>query len=143
MATVDDVRTASAQFYSALNAALNGDAGPLDGIWSHDAEVTTLHPLGGRQVGWLEVQPVFAQTATVSSKGNVRLEDQLVRVIGDMAYEVGVERGSLTLAGNAVEIAGNRVTNVYVRESGGWKIVHHHTDLSPEMVDIRARLAAR
>jgi ketosteroid isomerase-like protein len=34
----------------------------------------------------------------------------------------------------------HRVTNIYHREAGSWKMVHHHTDLSPEMQDILSRL---
>ncbi len=51
-----------------------------------------------------------------------------------MAYEVGTERGSLELVGQTVEID-QRVTNIYRREGGEWKIVHHHTDLSPTMIE--------
>jgi ketosteroid isomerase-like protein len=36
-----------------------------------------------------------------------------------------------------------RVTNVYRRESGAWKIVHHHADLSPAMIDVLSRLSAK
>jgi hypothetical protein len=48
----DEVRKASEQFYAALNRMLNGDAGPMADIWSHSAVVTTMHPIGGREVGW-------------------------------------------------------------------------------------------
>jgi len=34
----------------------------------------------------------------------------------------------------------HRVTNIYRREAGGWKIVHHHTDVSPVMLDLLSRL---
>ena len=47
--------------------------------------------------------------------------------------------GEATLAGEHIEID-QRVTNVYRREAGGWKIVHHHTDLSPAMLELLARL---
>jgi SnoaL-like protein len=49
-------------------------------------------------------------------------------------------RGSrCTLAGENVTFE-QRVTNVYRRDAGTWKIVHHHTDLSSGMVDLLARL---
>jgi hypothetical protein len=32
------------------------------------------------------------------------------------------------------------VTNIYRRESRGWKILHHHPDLSPAMQDLRYRM---
>jgi hypothetical protein len=37
----------------------------------------------------------------------------------------------------------DRVTNVYRRENGTWKIVHHHTDISSAMMEILKRLQAK
>src|SRR5262249_2560826 len=65
----------------------------------------------------------------------VRLRDQLIRVGTDLAYEVGIEEGEATLAGERVSFK-HRVTNIYRREGGGWKMVHHHTDASPAMNDL-------
>ena len=61
------------------------------------------------------------------SAGQVRLRDQLIRVGTDLAYEVGVEEGEATLAGERVAF-NQRVTNIYRREGGEWKMVHHHSD---------------
>ena len=55
MSAEDDVRKASEQFYAALNRMANGDALPLADIWSQGAGVTTMHPIGGREVGWDKV----------------------------------------------------------------------------------------
>jgi hypothetical protein len=55
MSPEGEVRSASQRFYSALNRMLDGDAGPLAEIWSHDATVTIMHPIGGREVGWESV----------------------------------------------------------------------------------------
>ncbi|MCG8606140.1 nuclear transport factor 2 family protein [bacterium] len=35
-----------------------------------------------------------------------------------------------------------RVTNIYRREGGAWKIVHHHTDADPSMQEVLSRLQA-
>jgi ketosteroid isomerase-like protein len=139
MSTEDQVRQASKQFYTALNSMANGDAGPMADIWSHNATITTMHPIGGREVGWKEVQGPWQQVAGLSSGGRVNLNDQLIQVSGDMAYEVGNEQGQFKLAGEEISLE-HRVTNVYRREAGEWKIVHHHTDVSPAMVDILVRL---
>jgi ketosteroid isomerase-like protein len=137
-----DVRHASAQFYTALNRMLKGDVGPLNEIWSHSATVTTMHPIGGRQVGWDQVRGSFEQVAGISSGGNVRLHDQIVHVTGDLAYEIGIERGEATVAGESVTID-DRVTNIYRREQGVWKLVHHHTDVAPSMIDVLKRLEGK
>jgi ketosteroid isomerase-like protein len=141
MSTEDEVRNASEQFYAALNRMANGDAGSLADIWSHSTVVTTMHPIGGREVGWDEVKGPWQQVAQLASGGQVKLSDQLIQVSGDMAYEVGTEQGQFTLAGEQVSIK-QRVTNIYRREAGGWKIVHHHADISPAMLDILSRLQA-
>jgi ketosteroid isomerase-like protein len=69
------------------------------------------------------------------------MDDQLIRVVGDLACEPGVERGRARFAGAWVDLD-QRVTNIYRREAGGWKIVHHHTDLSPGMLKVVERLQA-
>jgi ketosteroid isomerase-like protein len=139
MATEDEVRQASDQFYAALNRMANGDARPMMEVWSHSSDVTTMHPIGGREVGWVQVRVPWEQVAAISSGGHVTLRDPLIRAVGDLAYEIGTEAGEITLAGQHVSFE-QRVTNVYRREAGGWKIVHHHSDLSPAMQDVLARL---
>ena len=141
MSSEDEVRTASAQFYAALNSMMVGDAAPLAEVWSHGADVSTMHPIGGREAGWDEVRGSFEQVAQLASGGHGELRDQSIQVAGDMAYEVGIEQGQITLAGEQIAIE-HRVTNVYRHEAGGWKIVHHHTDLAPAMLNLLSRLQA-
>lgn len=137
--STDEVRKASQQFYSALTSMLNGDADPLAEIWSHTASVTTMHPIGSREVGWEEVWNSWQQVAALSSEGRVVLSEQLIRVKGDLAYEVGVEKAQFRLAGQ--QLSGEaRVTNVYERKAGTWKIVHHHTDPVPAMLEALGRM---
>jgi ketosteroid isomerase-like protein len=139
MSTEDEVRKASKQFYAALNRMANGDAGPLADIWSHNTDVTTMHPIGGREVGWDKVRQSFEQVAKLASDGKIELKDQFIHAAGDVAYEVGTEHGQFKLAGQQVAIE-HRVTNIYQREAGAWKIAHHHTDISPAMMDVLSRL---
>ena len=142
MSPEDEVREASKKFYAALSSMLNGDAGPLSEIWSHGAEVSTMHPIGGREVGWDQVRNSWEQVAQLASGGEGKLSDQVIQVVGDAAYELGIERGQVTLAGQPVTIE-HRVTNIYRREAGAWKVVHHHTDVSPAMLDVVSRLKAK
>ena len=135
MSIEDQVRQASQKFYAALNSMAKGDASLMAEIWSHSSAVTTMHPIGGRQVGWDEVKTPWQQVAQLSTDGQVKLNDQLIQVSGDMAYEVGTEQGQLKMTGKEISI-NQRVTNVYRREAGEWKIVHHHTDISPAMMEV-------
>lgn len=139
MSAEDELRQASDQFYAALTRMLGGTSGAMDGLWAHDAEVTTMHPIGGREVGWEQVRASFDQVAPLCSGGQVRLKDPLRRVMGDVAYEMGTESGQATMAGESVTL-GHRVTNIYRREGGAWKLVHHHGDIMPALVDLVSRL---
>jgi ketosteroid isomerase-like protein len=132
MTTEREIRDASTQFYAALKRMLNGDARALSDVWSHRSFVTAMHPLGGRQVGWAEVRKTWEQIAQRSSEGKVELKDQLICLAGEVAYEVGVEHVEAKLGGQIVA-AKIRVTNIYQREAGAWKITHHHTDMSPAL----------
>jgi ketosteroid isomerase-like protein len=142
MPAEDEVRQVSDQFYAALNSMANGDAGPMMEVWSHTPDVTTMHPIGGREVGWEQVRGPWEQVAAICSGGQVTLKDSLIRVEADLAYQLGTETVQLTMGGHDVSFDG-RVTNIYRREAGGWKIVHHHTDLQPAMVELLARLQSR
>ena len=139
MSSEDDVRAASAKFYAAINAMIMGDSSSMAGAWWHEPTVTTMHPIGGCNTGWDAVADSFAQVAKLSSGGRVALSDQRIAAGGDMAYELGQEDGSLTLAGTPVKID-HRVTNVYRLKDGEWRMVHHHTDTSPAMLELVAKL---
>ena len=138
MADEDDVRAASEEFYAALNRMLAGDARSLSDIWSHSPTVTAMHPIGDWHVGWDDVKSTFDQVAKASTGGQVSITDQLIRVAEDMAYEVGMEHAQFAIAGQPLTVH-SRVTNVYRREQGAWKIVHHHGDKSPGISEALAR----
>lgn len=57
-----------------------------------------------------------------------RFDVEVVEVSGNMAYTLGFERFNGSIAGRPVEPVTVRVTHIYRREDGEWKIVHRHAD---------------
>ena len=139
MSNVEEVREASKKFYERLNRMANGETNTFADVWSQNESATAMHPIGGRDVGWKEVENSFNQVAGVASDGKVELKDQLIRDLGDAAFEVGIEKAQFKVAGMEVK-AEIRVTNIYQKENGSWKIVHHHTDIAPSMVEALQKL---
>jgi ketosteroid isomerase-like protein len=138
MSTEDDVRAISDRFYSGLSRM---DVAALPEIWSHSDDVTAMHPMGGEQVGWEEVRASFEQAAGPMTDSHVDLIDQRIYAGTDLAVETGTERGSAKLDGELIEFE-HRVTNVYRLEDGQWKMIHHHTDVAPGLIEIMQRRQA-
>ncbi len=137
--TEDEVRQACDQYDAALNHLLNGDAGLMMEIWSHSVDVTALHPVAGRKLGWEQVRPSWEQFAQLCSGGQVTLRDALIRVGTDLAYVVGTNAVQVTVAGEAISYE-MRVTRIFRREARVWKIIHQHADVVPALQAILSRL---
>ena len=52
----------------------------------------------------------------------------------DLAYTVGFERGPVSIDGGPAREMAMRVTQVYRRVDGGWKLVHRHADPAPDRI---------
>ncbi len=137
----DDVRAASDQYRDALEAMLNGDAGPMAEIFSHEDDVTTMTELGGREEGWDAVSGSMEEAAAVCTDGTATHTDKLIRVTGDLAYELCTESLSATFAGEPLSWE-HRLTNIYRKENGEWKLVHQHADLDAELAEKVANMGA-
>ncbi|SDE32181.1 YybH family protein [Limimaricola pyoseonensis] len=135
MSDTDDVTAASERFYAALSRMAQGSADSMSEAWEHTAGVTALHPVGGREEGWDAVAGSFAAVAGMCSEGRIEMLGREVRTEGDLAYETGTESGRLTMAGRELRVD-HRVTNIYHRSAEGWRMVHHHTDISPALLQI-------
>ncbi len=141
MLTDNEVRETSQKFYQALNRMSNGESGNFADVWSQNSKATAMHPIGGRDLGWDAVKNSFEQVGKLASSGRVELKDQFINVLGDTAYEIGTEHASFQLAGK--EVAGEiRVTNIYHLDDGKCKLVHHHTDIAPSMVEVMQSMQA-
>jgi ketosteroid isomerase-like protein len=125
---VDTVRHHAA----AATAVRNGDASPLIEMLSKHDPVTLFPASQPSKLGWTQVSEAFNRVASLYSSGTpVEFEVVAAGVSGDLAYLVGVERGSAAVSGGAPEPASLRVTQIYRREDAGWKLVHRHADPGP------------
>jgi ketosteroid isomerase-like protein len=135
MSVENDIRKASDKFYAALNSILNGDWTPMSDVWSRNPEVSTMHPVGGTEVGWDEIRASWENLAKICLNGRVELRDQRICVGEDLAYVTGTEHVNLLIGKDQVQ-ADLRVSNVFRREGSEWKMVHHHVDRNLTMLEI-------
>ena len=84
--------------------------------------------------GWAEVEPLFKTVASWFSDSEAyEFEVIAAGASGDLAYTVGYERNRVKVEGVPTTYT-LRVTHVYRREDGKWRIVHRHGDRPPDGV---------
>jgi ketosteroid isomerase-like protein len=127
-ATENEIRAATLLFYAAFNSALHGDLAPLGAVWSHRPDVTNLSAAGGHATGWNEVHDGFLNMARLYPGGNITQRDMTVVAGTDMGYSVCIETGQLRSFEGPMVTFNQRATNIFRREGGVWKLVHHHAD---------------
>jgi ketosteroid isomerase-like protein len=114
-----------------LQALHNGDPQPRLAMWSTKDPVT-LFGAAMSGSGWAQVSGIFRSIASRwSDCTDQRVELLVAGVSGDLAYTVGLEHTAVSVDGVPVEPYTLRVTQVYRREDGEWKIVHRHGDQVP------------
>ena len=130
MDEVEEFRsTILARQTEAEDAIVNGDARPRMELWSRRDPVTLFGAIGMSESGWEKLSRTFSWVASrFSDVSDFRFDVEMVEVVGDMAYTLGFERFKASVAGRPVETVTVRVTHIYRREDGDWKIAHRHAD---------------
>jgi len=109
-----DVLAANAAFYRAF---ADHDSDAMDALWARRDEVACVHPgwqaLNGRD----DVMASWRSILDSPDAPEISFSGASVVAAGEMAFVVCVE-----------SLEGGRLaaTNVFVRESGSWRMVHHH-----------------
>ena len=118
---------------SAEQALHGGDVEPRLAQWTRRDPVT-LFGAKLSATGWAALEPAFRTVASWFSD-SVEYEFDVIAAgaSGDLAYTVGYEHNRVTVDGQPRTYT-LRVTHVYRREDGEWKIVHRHGDFPPEDV---------
>jgi ketosteroid isomerase-like protein len=118
-------------FEAGISKFINGDPTLWKRNASHREDVTIMGAWGAYEKGWSEAAPRYdwAAARMRESGAEVQVEYLAAQVSGDLAYTVAVERSAVLVTG-ADEPApmALRVTHVFRREAGEWKMIHRHAD---------------
>lgn len=127
------VERANQQFYDALNAVFRGEMAPMREIWSRSPDIINMGPFGSCLVGPDAILGQFAMESRMNLGGKVETVDVRVVATRNMGFAVCIEKGeNMSAAGRPIHVE-HRATNVFRRDGGVWKLVHHHTDLDPAL----------
>jgi len=114
----------------AARAYVSGDAAPLGRIVAHSSPATFFAPRGGYVQGADEVRATYQHDAESFDSGSDSHFEILHMAASDgIAYWTGFQRASARMRGHSEAIPFNlRVTEVFRREDGDWKLIHRHAD---------------
>ena len=126
---------------AAEQAIHNGDAEPRLALWSRQDPVT-LYGAKLSGSGWADLEQKFQAVASwFADSIEYDFEVGAAAASGDLAYTVGYEHNNVSVDGKPTTYT-LRVTHVYRREDGQWRIVHRHADVPPTSNSIATILAA-
>lgn len=133
MSELDDFITNTlARQIKAEEAIHNGNVEPRLEMWTTREPVTVFGAGVPLKRGSDEVTRAFRWVASRFSNCTAyRFELIAAGVSGDLAYTVGFEHSTRSMDGGPAESVTLRVTHIYRRENGEWKIVHRHGDIPP------------
>jgi ketosteroid isomerase-like protein len=123
----------------AETALHNGDPGPRLAIWSTREPVSVLGAARSA-VGQAEVRELFESLGdTFSDCTSHVYEIVAAEVAGDMAFTAGYERTQASINSEPRQYV-LRVTQVYRREDGEWKVAHRHGDAAMDSEEAARRV---
>ena len=115
--------------HAAEEAFIRGEVGLRLDSWSHRDPVTVFAALGPSKAGWPQLEPLFRSVAARLAEGrDVTYELAGFDANQSMAWSAGFLRFWVSIDGGPVEQRTLRVTHVYRRERGTWKIAHEHSN---------------
>jgi ketosteroid isomerase-like protein len=117
----------------ALASMLGGDPGPMIDSWAASDDVTLFGAWGPIEKGH---KPVTDTMRWVGSRFTgadaVDVEHTVIASSGDLGYTVGFERSQVSVEGGPPRDMVIRVTHIYRRIDGDWKLMHRHADFPPQ-----------
>lgn len=123
----NDFDHALEQYHSAMIEIVTRNAEPLKGIYSHRGDVTVSGGFGGYFIGWEQVEKNAEFAASRFKGGHISVENVSKYSTRDLAYSADIERGQVRLTGREdMAPLVLRVTSIFRREDGVWKLVHRH-----------------
>jgi ketosteroid isomerase-like protein len=118
------------QCENAWQAFVTGDPGPAMALFSRRDDVTLANPWGPAVTGWADVSRTLEAAAARFRNGHMTAFEILTTFASDdLACSHEIERGKAMLGGRSEpEPFALRVTSVYRREGGQWRIMLRHAD---------------
>ena len=126
---------------AAIFAVMNGDASEWERIYSHAPDATLFGGWGGAgEKGWEQLAARWKMVTGRYRSSTLEIERISEHVRDDIAVTVEIARGTAMFFDGSSGPIALRVTHVFRREEGHWRLVHRHADEQLKLLPIQAHL---
>jgi ketosteroid isomerase-like protein len=138
---MEDFPAFRARVDAAVLAVGNGDSSEWEAIYSHADDATLFGGWGGPgEKGWVQLAARWKMVTGRYRSVTLQIERISEHVTPDMAVTVEIARGEAQFSNGASGPIALRVTHVFRREHGQWRLVHRHADEQIRLGPIEAHL---
>ncbi|MBI1940462.1 MAG: nuclear transport factor 2 family protein [Acidobacteria bacterium] len=127
-----EVLAANQAFYEALQSL---DLSRMEAVWLQEDWVRCLHPGWDLITGWEDIRESWSNIFRSTGQMRVEVGRTLVHVQDDVAWVSCIENVTSAFEGG-FSTAMIEATNIFVRRSSQWRMVHHHTTPLPDRVPL-------
>jgi ketosteroid isomerase-like protein len=107
---------------------VGGNSEPFMALWSREDDVVLLGAFGSHVRGWPRVRAHLLGTSKSLHWATWKAEGIVSHSVGDFGYSAWLERTTGQIGGAPAERT-LRVTQVYRREEGRWRVVLRHANV--------------
>jgi ketosteroid isomerase-like protein len=130
-ADIEGVKAASKAFYEAVAVVDDGTA--MEKVWAKTPYVTYVGPRSTAIIiGWEAQKKYWTEFNKPFSQRTVALVGAHIRVVGNLAWEIGTESGLAQMKDGSTRKVDWIATNVYEKIEGRWLTVSHHVQPKPQ-----------
>ena len=122
------VEAAVRRLHAAMGDVANGDVQAIKALYSHTADATSFYGWGGYEKGWDAVSARWDWASQQFKGGKVSYQNVTTVVSPEIFFTTDIE----TFRMNGMDGLGgptgwsNRVTHIFRREAGDWRLIHRH-----------------
>jgi ketosteroid isomerase-like protein len=137
------VKAAIGRLHAAMAKVANGDVSAIKSLYSHTADATSFYGWGGYEKGGEAVSRRWDWAGTQFLGGSVRYENISTVVTPEMFYLTDIETYENQRVAGVEGLTGwtNRVTHIFRREAGEWRLLHRHGNRLEAQHEAAAKLA--
>ncbi len=114
---------------AAMADVANGDTVAIKALYSHTGDATSFYGWGGYEQGWDEVDRRWDWAGQQFKGGTVAYRPLTLIASGELFYTTDIETFAVRMDGMEAPTSwSNRVTHIFRREAGQWRLIHRHAN---------------